>query len=67
MPMWKQWINALLGLAVIAVPFFGLTGSAFAWTLGIMGVCIAGLSIWTMSEVPRDEYERIAHERHSHA
>ncbi|HET9641489.1 MAG TPA: hypothetical protein VFP46_01400 [Candidatus Paceibacterota bacterium] len=65
--MWKQWINALLGLAVIAVPFLGLTGSAFTWTFVVMGVLIAGLSIWTMSEVPREAYERLTHERHSHA
>jgi hypothetical protein len=44
--MWQQWTNALLGLAVIAVPFLGLTGDAFMWTLSIIGIAIAVLGAW---------------------
>ncbi len=65
--MWKQWTNALLGAAVVVVPFLGLTGTAFAWTLVILGVAVIALSLWTTGEVSTDEYARIAHQRHSHA
>ena len=44
--MWQQWINALLGLAIIVVPFLGLTGDAFTWTLAILGIAIAALGVW---------------------
>jgi hypothetical protein len=67
-PMWKQWVNALLGLGTIVVPFLGLTGSALTSTLVIMGAIILILSIWTTTEVSRDEYEEVvSHHRHSHA
>lgn len=64
--MWKQWINAILGAIAIAVPFLGLTAATLTWTLVVMGLTIAVLSLWTISEVPREEYERVVH-RHSHA
>ena len=64
--MWKQWVNAILGLALIVVPFLGLTSTALAWTLALGGLVILVLSLWTVGEVPSDEYERVAH-RHSHA
>ncbi len=44
--MWQQWVNAILGLWVIAVPFLGITGSALIWTLAITGLVIAVLGIW---------------------
>ncbi|MDR3571807.1 MAG: hypothetical protein P4L81_06480 [Candidatus Pacebacteria bacterium] len=44
--MWQQWVNAILGLWVIAVPFIGITGSAMVWTLAITGVVIAVLGVW---------------------
>lgn len=63
--MWKQYVNALLGLATIVVPFLGLSSAAFMWTLVVMGAVVLILSLWTVGEVPGEEYERIAH--HSHA
>jgi hypothetical protein len=66
--MWKQWVNALLGAATIAVPFLGLTGSTLAWTLAIMGAAVLVLSLWTAGEVSREEYEQVVtSHRHSHA
>jgi hypothetical protein len=62
--MWKQWINALAGLATIAVPFLGLTTTALAWTLVVLGIVVLGLSLWTLGELPSDEYERVVH-RHA--
>lgn len=44
--MWQQWVNALLGLAVIVVPFLGLTGDTFIWTLAVLGIAIAAFAIW---------------------
>jgi hypothetical protein len=66
--MWKQWVNAVLGLAVIVVPFLGLTLTAMAWTLAIMGAGVLALSLWTTGEVSNREYEQVVtHHRHSHA
>lgn len=66
--MWKQWINAILGAATIAVPFLGLTGATLAWTLVIMGAVVLALSLWTAGEVSKEEYEHaVAEHRHSHA
>ena len=45
--MWQQWVNAVLGLWIIVVPFIGLTGTSLMWTLVVTGVIVAGLSIWS--------------------
>jgi hypothetical protein len=47
--MWQDWTNAVLGLAVIAVAFLGLTGSTLMWTLGILGAVIAIVGLWGAS------------------
>lgn len=67
--MWKQWINALLGLATIVVAFMGLTGSTLTWTLAIMGAVVLVLSLWTTGEVSQEEYKEVVqhHRQHSHA
>lgn len=44
--MWQQWINGILGLWMIIVPFLGLQGSTFTWTLAITGVVVAILGFW---------------------
>jgi len=46
--MWQQWVNALLGLWVIVIPFLGLTGAALMWTLVVTGIVVAGLSLWAV-------------------
>ncbi len=48
--MWQQWVNALLGLWTIAVPFMGFSGNTLVWSLMITGLAIAVLSIWSMQE-----------------
>ena len=48
--MWKQWVNAILGLLVLAVPFLGLTTAAFTWTLAIAGILVAVLAVWSVAE-----------------
>ncbi len=46
--MWQQWVNALLGLWVIVVPFLGLDSASLMWTLVVTGIVIAGLSLWSV-------------------
>ena len=41
--MWKNWISGILGLWVIAIPFFGATSTT---TLVITGIIIAILGFW---------------------
>jgi len=59
--MWKQWVNAILGLLVLAVPFLSLSTAAFTWTLAIAGVIIAVLAVWSATETSaesRSSYAR---------
>ncbi len=52
--MWQNWLNTILGLWIVAVPFLGLTGSAFTWTLVVTGIAVAILGIWGAGqELPR--------------
>ncbi len=44
--MWQNWVNALLGIVLIAVAFLGLTGAALGWTLGVIGLVIAIIGFW---------------------
>lgn len=56
--MWQQWINLVLGLWIIAVPFLGLTANAFTWTLAITGIIVAGLALWGGLREQDPEYHR---------
>lgn len=65
--MWQQWVNALLGLWTIVVPFTGLTGVALMWTLVITGIAIAVLALWGVQETSVEREEgRMAHHRPQH-
>ncbi len=44
--MWQQWLNGLLGLWVILLPFLGLTGETAVWTFVVSGMLIAILGFW---------------------
>lgn len=44
--MWQQWLNGILGLWIIIVPFLGMQGSSFTWTLAVTGVIVAVLGFW---------------------
>lgn len=46
MRMFQQWINVVLGLWIIAVPFTGISGNALAWTLAVTGIVVAALALW---------------------
>ncbi len=41
--MWQAWINGILGLWVIVIPFVGATSTT---TLVITGIIIAILGFW---------------------
>lgn len=43
--MWQQWVNGILGLWVIIIPFVGL-GSNSKIVLIVTGVVIAILGFW---------------------
>jgi hypothetical protein len=44
--MVQQWVNVVLGLWVIAVPFVGFAATGLTWALVITGAVIAILAIW---------------------
>jgi hypothetical protein len=48
--MWKQWVNAIAGVAVLATPFLSLSSGALTWTLAIAGLVVAILSVWSAAE-----------------
>ena len=45
--MWQDWVNGILGLWVILLPFIGLGGDVT--TLVITGIVIAVLGFWAAS------------------
>ncbi len=44
--LWQQWVNVLLGLGIIAVPFLDLAEGTVVWTLVLAGLAVAALGIW---------------------
>jgi hypothetical protein len=48
--MWQQWVNVVLGLWIVAVPFVGFTATGSLWALVITGALIAILAIWGAQE-----------------
>lgn len=54
--MWKQWLTAVLGLGVVVMPFTGISGDAFTWTLAIGGLAIAALGAWSALEETPEHY-----------
>jgi hypothetical protein len=59
--MWKQWVNAVLGLAVLATPFLSLSSGALTWTLALAGLVVAALSVWSIAEYTTDNHRTFAH------
>lgn len=66
--MWQQWVNGVLGLWTIAIPFIGLTGNALTWTLAITGIVVAVLGFWgaAQEQSEREEHRR-AGARYQHS
>ena len=64
--MWQQWVNAILGLWVLAIPFLGFTGATLTWTLVITGLVVAILGFWgagTSETTMTGEARRLQHSR----
>ena len=59
--MWKQWVNAIAGVAVLATPFLSLSSGAMTWTLAIAGLVVAILSIWSAAEGTTYSQSSFAH------
>lgn len=61
--MWRQWVNAVLGLWVLAIPFTSLVGGALVWTLAITGIVIAVLGVWgALENMPEVRERRLQHQ-----
>lgn len=48
--MWQQWVNGVLGLWVVAIPFVGMDAAQATWALAITGLAIAVLGFWGATE-----------------
>jgi len=46
--MYKNWINSLLGLVIVAVAFMDLSAVTMMWTLSIAGSVIALSNLWSL-------------------
>jgi hypothetical protein len=64
--MWKQWVNAIIGLGIIAVSFMGLTVAALMYTLVIGGIVLVVLSLWSAYEIGTETGESRTM-RHAHS
>ncbi len=56
--MWQQWVNAIIGLAVIATPFLALSATALTWTLVVAGAVVAILAVWGAMKEESTEYHQ---------
>lgn len=48
--MWQQWVNAILGVWLIAVPFLGFASASLTWALVVTGIVVAVLALWGAGE-----------------
>ncbi|MDP3762964.1 MAG: SPW repeat protein [bacterium] len=48
--MWKHWVNGVLGLWVIIMPYLGFTATAHQILMVVAGIVIAVLSFWAASD-----------------
>jgi hypothetical protein len=46
--MYKNWINAVLGLVIIGVAFMDLSTITMVWILGVAGTVITLNSLWDL-------------------
>lgn len=44
--MWQQWVNVVLGLWVLLVPFLNLADQVEVWMLVLSGGLVALLGLW---------------------
>jgi hypothetical protein len=46
MRMWQDWVNAFLGVWLVALAFLGVTDK---WTLVVVGAAVALLGFWAIT------------------
>ena len=59
--MYKNWINALLGLVVIGVAFMDVSASSLVWILSIAGAIITINSLWSLLDSQESVDSGIGH------
>jgi hypothetical protein len=52
-----QWINAILGVWLIAVPFLGLSTMGLTWALVLTGIAVAVFAVWGAGEEASERQE----------
>lgn len=55
--MWMQWVNAILGVWLIAVPFLGFTTVGLTWALVLTGIAVAVLAVWGAGQEASERQE----------
>lgn len=53
--MWQHWTNAVLGLVLIGMAFFGSADTTYAWAFGLLGAAIALVGSWGGSSLQEPE------------
>lgn len=48
--MWQQWVNGILGIWLVILPFLGFAADTLNTILIITGVVIAVLGFWGATE-----------------
>jgi hypothetical protein len=57
-----QWVNAILGVWLIAVPFLGFTAVGLMWALVLSGIAVAVFAVWGAAQETSDGQELAQHE-----
>ena len=56
--MWQQWVNAIIGVGLIAVPFIALSATVLMWTLVAAGAVVAVMAVWGAMKEDSTEYHQ---------
>ena len=57
MSSWMNWVNAILGVWLIAVPFLGFTTVGLTWALVLTGIAVAVLAVWAAGQEASERQE----------
>ena len=58
--MYSNAINLILGLALIVIPFMGLSAATFTWTLVLFGVVVTLSSLWKLVVNLDEDSDRVS-------
>lgn len=54
-----SWVNLIVGVIVVAIPFFTVTSVFAFWSAVLVGGLIAALAVFDLYEETHDEAERV--------